>query len=275
MAYKKFSKKDRKEYKQAQKQKVLNILSDGVKNLSNSDSWKKYLKYQSSFWNYSFGNCMLIMSQCPEASKVSGHRAWKSLGRKIIKGQKAIWIQAPMFIKNKEAEKDPFVFFKLVPVFDVSQTEGEELPSGFCMQLTGTSEEITSLFEQVKTNIESDGPKVHVEEYEGSSNGYYDRLSKKIVIKDSLEGLQKLTTLVHEYAHHILHGKVDSSRGREEVEAESTAFCVMNALGYETGDYSFGYVAGWSKGDYKKIESCGKNIQTATKRILTELNVEG
>ena len=115
-------------------------LTEGISNLTSSEEWQRYLDFQSRFHRYSFGNVLLIAAQCHEATRVAGFNAWRKLNRFVRKGEKAIWILAPMVYKNADAEdgEDDRVIrgFKFVPVFDVAQTDGEELPS-ICNRLDG------------------------------------------------------------------------------------------------------------------------------------------
>src|SRR5450759_17399 len=110
---------------------VVEKLTEGIARLTTSDEWQRFLDYQSRFHSYSFGNVLLIAAQCHEATRVAGFRAWQRMNRFVRKGEKAIWILAPMVYKNAEPEGDDdrvIRGFKYVPVFDISQTDGEDLP---------------------------------------------------------------------------------------------------------------------------------------------------
>ena len=118
-------------------------LTEGIRNLTTSEEWRHYLDFQSRFYSYSFRNVLLIDAQCHEATRVAGFNAWRKLNRFVRKGEKAIWILAPMVYKNadyEEGEHDRIIRgFKFVPVFDIAQTDGEELPS-ICNRLGGNDE---------------------------------------------------------------------------------------------------------------------------------------
>jgi antirestriction protein ArdC len=257
----------------------LEMIEKGIEELLASGKWAEFLKFQSAFHNYSFGNTMLIMCQCPTASRVTGYNTWKKLGRQVQKGQKAIKILAPMMFKaEKEEENDKgekekkevsYMRFKSVSVFDVSQTDGEELPS-----LVNKLEGETELYKRI-----SDIVPIPVEEevIEGGANGYYHLVDKRIAIKHDNSEMQKLKTVIHEWGHHILHSKESKEKVSNDVmelEAESVAFIVCHRLGIDTSDYSFGYLTGWGQGKEAsaKIKASGERIQKASNEILETID---
>ena len=256
-------------------QEELKMIEQGITELLASGKWQDFLKFQSAFHNYSFGNVMLIMMQMPTASRVAGYNTWKKLGRQVLKGQKSIRILAPMVFKGeKEEENDKgeketkefsYMRFKGVPVFDVSQTEGEELP-----KLVEMLQGDTELYEKIMSIVPIP---VAEEEIQGGANGYYHLVEKRIAIKKSNSELQKLKTLIHEWGHHILHAKDKKEKVAQdirELEAESVAFVVCHRLGIDTSNYSFGYLTGWGQGEEAnaKIKACGERIQKASNEIL-------
>jgi antirestriction protein ArdC len=256
-------------------QEELKMIEQGIGEIIKSGKWLEFLKFQSAFHNYSFGNTILIMMQNPSASRVAGYNAWKKLGRQVLKGQKAIRILAPMVFKGeKEEENDKgeketkqfsYMRFKAVSVFDVGQTEGKELPS-----LVRMLEGDTELYEKIMNVVPIP---VNEEVIEGGANGYYHLIEKRIAIKKDNSELQKLKTLVHEWGHHILHAKDKEEKVAQdirELEAESVAFIVCNKLGIDTSDYSFGYLTGWGQGEEAtaKIKASGERIQKASNEIL-------
>ena len=291
MAIKKktFSAADRAAYIESKKDEVkglLDTLTANVKALSSSDDWKKYLKFQTFFRRYSFNNVMLIALQCPTASAVAGYRTWQKAGRQVKKGAKSIKILAPIVRKfNVKQENDQgqmeetekkSLYFRAVPVFDVSQTEGEPLPTAQrCTLLSGNEDAAKEAFDALLSFASDLGYKVEDEKLAEGLNGYVDFSAKRIALRASNPKLQKAKTLAHEIAHALLHSTPEArkdichdSSDYREVEAESVAFCVMNAHGLDSGSYSFGYVATWSGGDAKKIQQSATRIQKAVCQIL-------
>lgn len=249
-------------------------LEDGVKAVFEDGAYQNYLTTMARFHNYSFYNTMLIHSQRNDASLVAGFKTWEKQKRHVKKGEKAIWILAPVPKKytktvthedGTEEEKEiTWTGFRAVPVFDVAQTDGEELPSTneFCKVLTGTVAE----YEKLRDTLISVAPcKVAFEEIDGTANGFFD--GNKIVVKKDMSEAQTVKTLIHEIAHSMLHGKdmdgKNDSRQDKEVQAESVAYIVTSALGIDTSDYSFGYVAGWSA--TQDLKTLNKNMETIRK----------
>jgi antirestriction protein ArdC len=250
-------------------------LENGVKAIFESEDYARYLEAMSKFHHYSFGNCLLIFFQCPEASAVAGYTTWKRLGRTVKKGEKGIQILAPcpfkaMIEQNKLDDRGRIVFgpdgkpetestlvnltrFKIAYVFDVSQTEGKELPSLGVDELTGDVEG----FDEIFSAVEAFSPvPIHFREPE-DSKGCYNQLEQCIYVNKGMSQVQTMKTLIHETAHAKLHalpvsagiivGTPVKDRRTREVEAESIAYVVCQHFGIDTSDYSFAYVTGWSK----------------------------
>ena len=246
-------------------------LETGVKAVFESEKYKAYLKAMSKFHHYSFGNVMLILMQCPEASMVAGYTTWKKqFGRTVKKGEHGIMILAPVMgsrLINQdrlnpdthqpiigpdgEPEKEPvfvpYRSFRVAYVFDVSQTEGRELPILGMGELSGEVEH----FERIFTSVEALSP-VPVEYRPAQkSKGCYSHLEQKIYLNQGMSQVQTLKTLIHETAHALLHAQpeaADKDRHTREVEAESIAYVVCQHFGIDTADYSFPYVTSWSSG---------------------------
>lgn len=243
-------------------------LMSGVKEIYESGKWAEYIAVMSRFPHYSINNCILIASQCPEASYVCGYKKWNEFNRNVVKGESGIMIFAP--IKGKVQVEEPiydannhpvlnedgtqakekvereYKSFRPCYVFDVSQTEGDPLPI-LANQLNDGVED----FEKLKDALMAVSPvPISFEDIPGSANGYYAPQSGKIVVQSDMSQLQTIKTMIHEIAHATLgHGGEDDKWDKEskEVQAESTAFWVAGMLGLDTSDYSFGYIAGWSK----------------------------
>jgi antirestriction protein ArdC len=246
-------------------------LKEGVTNLISSQKWKEYLRVQSRFHKYSAGNVMLIMAQRPDASRVAGYNHWKELGRYVKKGERGIAIFAPVTYKIKaeddDAEFTRLVGFKVVYTFDISQTDGKELPDhpSTLLDTIGTE----SLMQTMLAVANKLDITVRIGDAHGA-NGYYNHATNEIIVSDSVPLAQKTKTLIHELAHSCLHATwvPDISRSQREVEAESAAYIVSQYYGLDSADYSFGYVATWSKADPESVVRYGERIRKAATKII-------
>ena len=283
---------------------ITDRLEQGITELFESERYREYLRVMSKFHNYSFNNTLLIAMQKPDASLVAGYSAWKNnFGRNVMKGQKGIKIIAPSPYKVKQEMKkiDPHTqqpiigkdgkpvteekeitipAYKVVSVFDVSQTEGKELPDIAVDELTGDVERYRDFF----AALEKTSPvPIGFEQIPGSSHGYYHLEDKRIAIQEGMSELQTLKTAIHEIAHAKLHDidlnapeneqqpRVD--RRTREVEAESVAYTVCQHYGLDTSDYSFGYVAGWSSGrELSELKSSLETIRSAAAEIINSID---
>jgi antirestriction protein ArdC len=259
--------------------KITEQLEKGVKEIFTSDRFTEYLRFMSSFTDYSFNNCLLIMLQKPEATLCAGYKAWQQKGRQVRKGEKGIRILAPCPHK-KEVEKDGEIktivwnTFRAVSIFDISQTDGDELPACPAQMLTG---EVAD-FEELKQKLEGISPvPVSYEAIKGGANGFYSHTEKRIAVQTDMSEAQTLKTLIHEISHAILHDsdtgtETDADRSTREVQAESVAYTVCSMLGLDTSDYSFGYIAGWSTGkEVKELTESMETIRTTAKDIADKL----
>ncbi len=283
---------------------ITDRLEQGITELFDSERYKEYLRVMSKFHNYSFNNTLLIAMQKPDASLIAGFTAWKNqFQRNVKKGEKGIKIIAPSPFKIKqETEKiDPqtqkpvigrdgkpvteekeitIPAYKVVSVFDVSQTEGKELPDIAVDALTGDVEQYSDFF----AALEKTSPvPIGFEKIEGGAHGYYHLEDKRIALDEGMSELQTLKTAIHEIAHAKLHDidlnapkdeqqpRVD--RRTREVEAESVAYTVCQHYGLDTSDYSFGYVAGWSSGrELAELKSSLETIRTAAADIINSID---
>ena len=283
---------------------ITDRLEQGITELFDSDRYKEYLRVMSKFHNYSFNNTLLIAMQKPDASLIAGFTAWKNqFQRNVKKGEKGIKIIAPSPFKIKqETEKiDPqtqkpvigrdgkpvteekeitIPAYKVVSVFDVSQTEGKELPDIAVDALTGDVEQYSDFF----AALEKASPvPIGFEKIEGGAHGYYHLEDKRIALDEGMSELQTLKTAIHEIAHAKLHDidlnapkdeqqpRVD--RRTREVEAESVAYTVCQHYGLDTSDYSFGYVAGWSSGrELAELKSSLETIRSAAADIINSID---
>jgi antirestriction protein ArdC len=259
-------------------QQALKDLEQGVAKLVTEQDWIEYLRVQSTFHDYSFGNVMLIAIQRPGATQVAGFKAWKKLGRNVLKGEKGIAILAPMTRKatdeNTGEERRWISGFRVVYVFDIAQTDGEPLPS-HPSRLLDEGDADADMLEMVKSLIMAEGFTYKELQIPGSTNGFTDHLTKQVTVDRHMPIQQRVKTALHELAHVIMHSPEDvdyqARRGYCEIEAESTAYVVLHALGYDAGAYSFGYVAGWSDSKPERVKHVGENIARTSRKILERL----
>lgn len=257
--------------KEAKVHELYNTLKEGVQHFYSSDTWKAILKFQARFHRYSWRNMVLIYLQCPHASYVAGFEDWKNMKRYVKRGERAIKILAPHFkkvmLENGDIEKKLSGFHQ-TSVFDVSQTGGEPLPE-ITKELTMDTETLREFYVTLK-NVSP----VPVDErvLEKNIKGFYSRETKSITVKKGMAALQKCKTLVHEMAHAILHQTTDKARELREVEAEGTAYVVLNYFGFDTSEYSFSYVAGWNGSlDAEHIASAGASIQKTAEILIDRI----
>ena len=292
--------------KQTEKQKVQEItqkLEEGIKDVFESEKYKEYLTTMSKFHHYSLNNAMLIAMQKPDATLIAGYQAWqKNFDRHVKRGEKGIRILAPAPYKIKEEREktDPVTgeivldkngmpvieevevklsAFRVVPVFDVSQTEGKELPDIGVSELSGSVEDYED-FMQALTEI-SPVP-IGYEQIDGDAKGYFHTEEHRIALQEGMSQSQTVKTAVHEVAHAKLHDRELNSdleetilkdRNTKEVEAESVSYTVCQHFGIDTSDYSFGYIAGWSSGkDMKELKSSLDTIRKTSSELITGIS---
>ena len=280
---------------------ITDRLETGIQELFESERYKAYLTTMSKFHSYSFNNTLLIAMQGGQL--VAGYNKWRDdFHRNVRKGEKAIKILAPAPFKAKkevqkldaqgrpvmgkdgkpvtEVQEIQVPAFKIVSVFDVSQTEGEPLPSIGVEELTGSVERYGEFFKA----LEQTSPvPIGFEDIPGGSHGYYHLTEKRIAIQEGMSELQTLKTAIHEIAHSKLHAidpeapaieQADRPDSRtREVQAESVAYAVCQHYGLDTSDYSFGYVAGWSSGkDLKELKASLETIRATAHELITTID---
>ena len=280
---------------------ITDRLETGIQELFESERYKAYLTTMSKFHSYSFNNTLLIAMQGGQL--VAGYNKWRDdFHRNVKKGEKAIKILAPAPFKAKkevqkldaqgrpvmgkdgkpvtEVQEIQVPAFKIVSIFDVSQTEGEPLPSIGVEELTGSVERYGEFFKA----LEQTSPvPIGFEDIPGGSHGYYHLTEKRIAIQEGMSELQTLKTAIHEIAHSKLHAidpeapaieQADRPDSRtREVQAESVAYAVCQHYGLDTSDYSFGYVAGWSSGkDLKELKASLETIRATAHELITTID---
>lgn len=263
------------------KKDLLKQAEDSLLNITSSDDFKKYLTQMSNFHNYSFDNICMILSQNPKATRVAGFKTWKEkFNRQVQKGSKAIYIKAPITKKLTEEEKSKLgtkddysvVGFRLVPVFDISNTEGDPILSAkdFVNNIDiEKNKEVYSFYKlkEVAKYIEKEyGIPVTFDNFNDKNlGGFYTIKDHSITINTNKKSYtSQLKTLFHEFSHAILHNAKDGEHkdvptSVKEVQAEASAFLAMQAQQIDTSNYSLGYIATWGK-DVEIIKNSLKEI---------------
>ena len=265
---------------------AINLVKQGFEQLEHaleagrSDDLIRYMATMSRFHNYSFRNTLLIWLQNPDATQVAGFQAWKKLGRIVKKGEKGIAIFAPMpFRKNgktnvdgakrsdSDSEETLMMGFKVVHVFDLSQTEGEPLPG--IAQIKGS---VGMNLARIKRVVTQSDIELVIESIDGSANGY--SAGGKIVIEESLSDVESFAVIAHEIAHERLHhggrrGK--TTKTIRETEAEAVAFIVSNAFGIDSATHSSDYIQLYS-GDSDTLRESLSHIQSTAEWIIEAIH---
>lgn len=288
--------------KQSNKERLKEItagIEKGIQELFQSDRYRNYLSTMSKFHRYSLNNVMLIHSQMPDATLVAGRKKWETqFQRKVLDSERrnGIEIIAPAtFNKTIQMEKlDPdtrlpilgrdgkpiteektikIPYFKMVKVYDVSQTDGKPLPQ-LSMNLTGDVAQYEVFLEALKRT--SPVP-MEIKPIPEDMDGYLNLETQRIAIQEGMSEVQTISACVHEIAHAKLHNpgkaakQTEREQNTEEVEAESISYAVCQYFGIETGDNSFGYIASWSQG--KELEELKTSLaiinKTASELITT------
>jgi antirestriction protein ArdC len=215
--------------------KLIEALATDTDEARQSLLFTSYLRACGMFHNYSWHNCALIWSQKPEASRVAGFQTWKKLGRYVMAGSKGIAIFAPMTFKDKGPAEDGTeqestrVWFRVVYVFDISQTAGESLPE-LPTECTGQGAEV--LCERLESYAASKGIWIETRQIAGSAKGYASEKGTRITLSDALTSADLAAVLVHEISHCLLHfGDSKPNLKQRELEAEATSFVVASHFG--------------------------------------------
>lgn len=297
--------------KQSNKDRIKEItagIEQGIKELFESDRYRQYLSTMSRFHKYSLNNVMLIHSQRPDATLVAGFNKWKNqFGRHVKKGERGIQILAPVPFKKKvdEVKLDPHTkapmldkdgnlvkeekevsvpMFKVVSVFDVSQTDGKPLPV-LAHSLSGDVQQYEVFMEALRRT--SPVPIV-IAHTDRDVDGFFDLTAQQITIQDGMSQVQTICAGVHEIAHSKLHNydkmteladdgvtvlaPEEKDRHTEEVEAESISYAVCQYFGIETADNSFGYISSWSQGkELKELRASLETINRTSSELISSI----
>lgn len=292
-----FDPKAAAEARKAEMEEITSKLEKGVKDIFDGANYQQYLNFCAKLPRYSVNNQILIMMQKPDATMCQSFTNWKEVNRHVRKGEKGIRILAPAPYKmQKEQEKvdasgktvldkdgEPVKetvevtinAFKPVSTFDVSQTEGEPIPSPGVDELTGSVEGYETLLAAIKEVVPVP---ISFEQIESGAKGFYHLEENRIVVQEGMSEAQTVKTLLHEASHQALHSKeaMDSagekkSKNQKETEAESVAYVVCQHYGIDTSDYSFPYVATWSAD--KEVPELKASLDTI-RRTASELIVK-
>jgi hypothetical protein len=267
---------------------ALECLEKGLETLLDAENWVQYLRFQSNFHRYSFHNQILIWAQCPNATYCAGFQQWRKMNRHVCKGERGLAILAPLIRKTDSDEclentgqqqsdgengtqKKVLFGYRTVYVWDVSQTDGEPLPMVSMPEVVQGDTELYARLQDV-----CPFPVIEVSLGDGI-RGSFNHQEQRIRVADDMPEAQKAKTLVHEWAHGLLHSLSTRRPDKEtrELEAESTAYVVCHALGLDTSSYSFSYITGWSgKEAIETLKLCGSRIQKAADAILSALEAE-
>lgn len=271
---------------------ITDRLTEGVKSFQNSEQFKSYLRFMGKFPSYSFRNSLLIYQQNPSSELCASYTVWKKLGRHVKSGEKGMLILCPAFKKvdmektdktgkpildaNGKPEKETVTLQKYVPryTFDVSQTEGKEIPQ-LCTELKGEVENFQKYFKAVKATA---GCPVEFEDIKGGAKGYYSPTDHRIAIKNGMDEAQVLKTALHECCHskcECLENKNNpeyaADKAGRETRAEAVAYVVCSHFGLDTSDYSFSYLASWASQDTKELNQQMSMIQKTSNEIIESM----
>ena len=266
-------------------------LKEGIKEFLDSDKYKDYLTKMSQLNNYSNRNLRLILAQNPEARQVASFKQWKeNFGRHVKKGEKALRIFKPMTKIKKDENNQPILdkngkpetvtFFGLVPVFDVSQTEGKEMPKAAEVKEQLTDLDYANLYRTLMAIAKENDVSVRFEEMENNKHGYYSVTENQIVLRSNeMNKAQIIKTFLHEMAHAELHHadnpqKENLTRSTAELQAESVAYVVSSYYGIDTSEYSFNYLSGWSadKETLADLEAQLDIVQQEAKSLMVRMD---
>ena len=253
-------------------------LTAQVEALVTGEDWARFLTVASRFHTYSPNNVWLILAQRPDATRVAGYRTWQRLGRQVNRGAKGIAILAPCVYRRRPVDEadpaeNPAVArvlrgFTVVHVFDESDTTGDPLPDVAPVLLEGDS----TLWDALAAQVASAGYRLSRGECPGA-NGRTNFAERTVVVAEHLSGRQADKTLCHELAHVCLHDatRVHADRDLAEIEAESVAFIVCNAMGVDTAAYTLPYVAGWAGGDVERVRRTAERVVTTAQAVLAAM----
>lgn len=260
-------------------------IEKGIAAIDTDKDWLQFLTFQSRFYSYSVGNTMLIYRQNPDASFVKGYRAWNELGRYVKKGSKGIAILAPCVRKTKaendvadredcksDSDKKVVTGFRIAYVYDIADTDGsDEFLPVLVKGMAGNSDRERDIYEKLRDIVSQEHLVLEVTGM--ASKGSYNLETGFISINVDYDYLQRIKTLLHEYAHAVdyaMNPEKDIKKNVRELVAESVAFVVMQYMGFDTSAYSIGYIKSWSK-DVEELKTVVVTVQKIACRIIDKV----
>ena len=295
---KEFDPKKAAEERKKEMEAITQKLEAGVKEIFNGENYKKYLRFCAKLPRYSVNNQILIMLQKPDATACQSFGAWKDMKRFVKKGEKGIRILAPSPFKiEKEQQKldesgkpvfdrngQPVMemvevevkAFKPVSTFDISQTDGEPVPTLGVEEIIGGVDGYETMLDAIKSSVPVP---ITFEDIHSGAKGYYNVEENRIAVQEGMSEAQTIKTLLHEASHAMLHSHEarknygEKTKEQMECEAESTAFVVCSHYGVDTSDYTFPYVAGWSSGkEVPELKASLDTIRRAASELITKID---
>ncbi|MCA9281093.1 MAG: DUF1738 domain-containing protein [Phycisphaeraceae bacterium] len=256
---------------------TLDVINNALNGLASelaegrSEQLRRYLGFMGRFHAYSVGNIMLIWSQRPDATRVAGFRTWKSMGRQVRRGEKGIGIVAPMRLRTQASEspaepsaesKEDRVRFRVAYVFDIAQTDGDDVP-----EFARVQGDPGSMLERLRSFAASRGITIDTDDSLGSALGV--SRGGRISLRPGLPPAEEFGTLAHELAHELLHRNTEARPDKtvRELEAESVAYAVTSAVGLTPGTSSRDYIHLYRGDEAKLLESLA-NIRDAAHPIV-------
>jgi len=255
-------------------EEAYNQLQERFRSFETGDDWKRFLAFSARFRQYSLCNTVLIYQQRPTASFVAGFNKWKEMNRYVRKGEKGIHIFAPI-IRKVSDEKDPEVSrerltgFKLTSIFDLSQTEGEEVPIPVSIKGLEDQEGADALRERLLAAVQDVIPVSFVPLPLGF-HGFYDIKARSIALSNGDTALQNVKTLFHELAHHLHETTFpgDETKDQKEFIAESAAFIACSAMGIDSTEYTIPYLKTWLN-DFSAFSKMRSKIEKISSKLLS------
>lgn len=262
----------RREFAEQRRTEDRERLEQAVADLASSEGWERWVRSRTAFHSYSFCNTMLIAHQRPDATLVGSYGLWQSMSRQVRRGERGIRIMAPMVVKDREAQQDATgeqatrVLFKSVAVFDVGQTDGEQLPTLDHEPISGdTHAEHLPALERLAAEL---GYTVdYSDNLAAGVGGFCDRKGQRIVVRASDPANARVRTLVHELAHALGAGYSEHGRELAEVLAETAGVVACGSIGLDTSGEAVPYVAGWANGDVALIRRYAETIDGLARKI--------
>lgn len=272
-----------------------NEMEAAVAGIVTGEDWQAWLKLQSQLHHYSSNNCMWLLRQSivrgEPIEAVAGYRTWQSMGRQVRKGEKGWQVLAPVTRRMEPGEEQQppekkegepaqrrIVGFRVETVFDLSQTDGEPLPpspASRCARLDGSVD--PALIEAIEAVLRDAGCRVEridaaARGWSDTQNGSTDVLTREVSIRAGMSPAQTAKTLAHELAHVTM--RHTGSDRRAEVEAESVAYLVLDGVGVDSANYSYGYVASWSGGDMEVVQASARAITVTATELSARIDLE-